>query len=139
MKLLAIDPGPHTGIAIRHEDGSYSVQTLNTEDTALAVWELIAPPLDGVIIERFAAQLISSYGLNTVEIVGGVRALCYYHHLPFYIHSPQHRLPWQDIAKKEARALDKHCTIHAIEALAHLFCYEYRALGVDHHVDRSQL
>lgn len=122
MNIIAIDPGATSGIAIRLETRPDYVTT--TVTTPQDVWTYITALLwDAVVIERFAtSSRISKYGLLTVEIVGGVRALCHALKLNYVQHTPQTRLAFQAQAKTILKG--RSVVIHEVESLAHLLAYE---------------
>jgi len=72
MKILAIDPGETNGVAVCI-DNCY-MTTILTEPTDF--FKFFQEGLDAVVIEQFAASVISKYGLHTVRIVGGIEILC---------------------------------------------------------------
>lgn len=119
--VISIDPGGTSGVAVRGRDGTILTAACKSPEQ---VYELVsADGVEQVVIERFAAQLISKYGLHTVRIVGGVYALCWHLGIPYKEHSPQDRYPF----KKEAREILKGrpVVIHEIEALEHLLRWEF--------------
>lgn len=125
--LMAIDPGVSTGIAfaISPRDDTtewqYSTATCTNPEQ---LWEFIEPPVTHVIIERFAAQLIDKYGLHTVDVVGGAKALAWKHNMSWTIQTPQNRYPYLKLAK--SLVTRKGHTRHEVDAMAQLLCYMYR-------------
>lgn len=119
MIILSIDPGGTTGIAIK-TDGRYTTCVCKSDEE---LWELFRNTPDVVIIENFVAELISKYGLSTVQLVGGVKALCWTKRIPLIVHPPQKRKAFLEQAK-EILSKD-HREIHEVDALAHLLAYEY--------------
>jgi hypothetical protein len=127
--ILAFDPGGTTGIAMRIREGLYQTTTAKEHNE---VYALILKGLDHVVVEGFATGgRISVYGLSTVELVGGITALCYDKGIPLTRHVPQKRRPWL----KPARAYLENTmgrgkyVVHEVDALAHLMAYEYLSQG----------
>lgn len=147
--IIAIDPGQSTGIAIKTDndyivENQYVTKVLKHElnqHTAEQVWNLLIDVFEDsqsgsktndvvtwygieVVIERFATSgVLSKYGAETIEIVGGVKALCQLYEIPIFVHQPQTRYPFQQQAK-EMLSTKKH-VIHEEDALAHLLAFEY--------------
>ena len=86
------------------------------------VWEFVNYCVwTRVICENFAtAGRISTYGLHTVRIIGGIQALCWNKNIPLVLRMPQHRYSKQKLAN--ASPIPK--TIHEKDALAHLLSWE---------------
>ena len=120
MNILAIDPGVESGIAIRFDGGKISAIVSYTPEY---VWEIvISMKWNAVVYENFTtAGRISRYGLHTVQIIGGIRALCIERKIKCYPRTPQSRMAFQVQAKN---ILNKGIAIHAVEALAHLLSWE---------------
>lgn len=118
--MIAIDPGVNIGLAMRETDGTLNLHTTREPDM---LWDLLkVPKIEGVIVEKFAtAGRLSKYGLYTIEIVGGVKALCYSMGIPLWIQIPQFRYRMLTEARKYTKQADTH---HAIDALAHLLVRE---------------
>lgn len=123
MKVLTIDPGGSTGIAYLCGDeyGTLTVQT------AEAVWGLVESDVwNHVICESFASGgVVSSHGFKTVQIIGGIRALCWLKNIPVVYPPPQKRLAFVDEATKMVQSTGKKKTQaeHEISALAHLLAW----------------
>lgn len=119
--IIAIDPGKTTGIAV------YDGTTLATEVllSQTAVWDRISPVgVDTVVIERFStADYLSKYGLLTIEIVGGVKAICYQQGKTLVVHSPQNRSSMQETAHTHLKGKNVPFMIHEEDALAHMLYY----------------
>lgn len=133
--LLAIDPGNHTGLAWRHDDGTLDALMLYEQEAKL--FDLVAtPPYPlTIVIETFhTAGNISKYGLYTVDLIGGIKALCWRFNIPIVYHEPYVRLPFIIPAKNTLRAirLSNRYTEHELDATAHLLSYEHRvSKGLD--------
>jgi hypothetical protein len=127
LTLLAIDPGESTGIAIKIK-GEYATRTA-TEPHVL--WEFFNAEYDAVIYEQFNAQIISSHGLHTVRLVGGIEALIYRLGLTGYAQPPQKRRAFLKeahtllVAKYQQLGHNVAFTVHEQDALAHMLAFEY--------------
>lgn len=133
--ILAIDPGGTTGIAVKDRGDQYNTFVCKDEEE---LWELFRSPPTLVIIENFVAELISKYGLYTVQLVGGVKALCYLHNIPLVIQMPQKRIAFVKEAKQKLKDQGYRFEIHEADALAHLLAYEYwsaKQPAVTYHYD----
>jgi len=125
MKILAIDPGETNGVAVCI-DNCY-MTTILTEPTDF--FKFFQEGLDAVVIEQFAASVISKYGLHTVRIVGGIEILCKYLDVPLKHQTPQSRLAFVDFAIRLVRKQGTYTSIgdrhhHQVDALAHLLRYQ---------------
>lgn len=124
---LALDPGGTTGVAIRFPDGSW--MTCTTGDPP-SLWKFFQDPKpDEVIFELFSTMgRVDRYMLYTVELVGGIKALCNALDIIGYAHTPQQRKAFIVAAKEllESRKKDHKYVIHEVDALAHLLYHEYR-------------
>lgn len=126
VTILSIDPGITSGIALRCRGVIHTTTCSSMEE----VYDLIRPPASPelVIFERFTAKLISTYGLHTVKLVGGIQALCYAFNIKCIGHMPQERKPFLDLARTVLLANsmpDYKPVIHEIDATAHLLAHEY--------------
>lgn len=132
QSVLAFDPGGTTGVALRDHDGSITTCTVGRPQEA---WDFIQEGLDVVVYERFASSVATSHdALYTIEIIGGIQALCHRLRIPIVRHEPQNRKAWLDEARDivhDARRVAGvplgKLVVHEIDALAHLLCHE--ALG----------
>lgn len=126
--ILSIDPGGTTGIAMQivSPDAQQRLVRTATTDTPEQLYDLVAQyKWDAVICERFAtAGRMSHYGLYTVELVGGVKALCYAYGMHFTYRQPQNRKAFQDVAHSQLTAEGKAFVVHQEDALAHLLSWK---------------
>lgn len=121
MRLLALDVGESTGVASSC-DGIYSTMTVQTMQD---VWTLICnTPWDAVVYETFFAQTIGSPGLNTVQLIGGVRALCWMKNIKCMCQTPQARISYIKDAKTLLSRKGQPCSRHEVDALSHLLLFE---------------
>lgn len=128
MNVVAFDPGGTTGIATRINGELITC----TADDYQSAWEFIQPGLDVVIYERFASAVATSHdALYTIELVGGIKALCWHYHVPIIRHEPQNRIAYLEEAKTIVHAMRKEAgeklgekARHEYDALAHLLCHE---------------
>lgn len=118
---LGIDPGLTTGMAVGYRDiESNKLQFMTwTCNTKEEVWDFIQKPIMIVCVEQFVAQLISKYGLHTVELVGGIEATCHFSRIPLTRQTPQQRYPYLEAAGM-LRTKGKGHTHHERDALAHV-------------------
>ncbi len=85
--------------------------------------------LDGaklVIIERFATSgRISSYGLQTVELVGAIKGWCWSRGVDFHLSTPTQRYPQMGVAEQAVGSIitPSKFAKHEVDALAHLLAY----------------
>lgn len=121
--ILAIDPGGTSGIALWLPDGKYITNVaLTPEDT----WSYIDPDtISRVLCENYHGQIISTYGLHTVRIIGGIMALCWKYDIPYQGRPPQARYPRLEAAKFYLKQ-NKGDTfvVHEADALAHLMVWQ---------------
>src|SRR3990167_8557747 len=124
--IIAIDPGGTTGLATRATYGGQTDLKVCVTETREELFEFIhSVHPTTIIIERFAtAGRLSKDGLYTIELVGGVKALCFDHKIPLIIHTPQQRKAWLHLAEAWLVGHYPDHTEHELDALAHLLCYE---------------
>jgi hypothetical protein len=117
---LGIDPGLTTGMAIAFINERNMLQYMTwTCNTKQQVWDFITDTIEQVCVEQFEAQLISKYGLHTVELVGGIEATCYIRGIKLTRQTPQQRYPYLEAASM-LRTKGKGHTHHEKDALAHV-------------------
>lgn len=137
--LMAVDPGQNTGMAFRFDNGNWGTLTVQKVPDAAErfdmVLSLLLEQLDGkhgrvntLVMESFKtmSRYLSKYGLETIELVGAVRALCYVKDVPVVHQMPAQRLAFEKLAADMLKKRDVMFTDHEVSALAHLLCYEYR-------------
>lgn len=123
MVTLAIDPGGTTGIAVRFDDGR--VMTC-TATSPRELWQFFQDPKpDKVVFEIFSTGgRVDKYMIYTIELVGGIKALCEGLSIQGYAHPPQARKAFIEQAKAILKGT-RH-VIHEVDALAHLLAHEYK-------------
>lgn len=122
--LLAVDPGPHTGMAFRLEDGSVDVQMIQGIEEVMAL-VLERKPAE-IAVERFATGgRMSGYGHETVEMVGVMRGLAFALGARFAKRTPQQRYAFMDDARAILNTNNSKIESHRVDALAHLLSWEY--------------
>lgn len=129
MLILSVDPGILSGIAVRIHD-TYRTFTTKTNSDIYSL--VIESRWDYVIVESFATDNnISKFGLRTVELVGGLEALCWHDGLTFVRRTPMQRTPFVYRAKQKLALLQQVHTItpHEISALSHLIGFEAKLLA----------
>lgn len=119
---MAVDPGGSTGVALKIGE-QYITNTLTD---AKDVWKLIYEHHPDVLaVEAFATDhMVSRHGIHTIEVVGGVKALCVVLGIAIHIHTPQFRKAFMFPAQQELSGVIGK-TPHEIDALAHLLRLEH--------------
>lgn len=124
--ILGIDPGVTTGLAYKMPNGSYMTTVLGQYDEK-EVWDSITPNIDLVLYEEFKAITISTYGLYTVRVIGGILAICHKLGIKVIRQHPQQRrsfiVPAEDHIR---RTKGSRHVVHEVDALSHIFYYEYK-------------
>lgn len=122
MIYMGIDPGGSTGVAYSI-NGHYITNTITDQNE---LYKLIYDNKPDVIaVERFATDhMVSRDGLHTIEIVGGVKALCSVLGIALHIHTPQFRKAFMHPAQQQMSGVIGK-TVHEIDAMAHLLRLEY--------------
>lgn len=125
--VMAIDPGGTSGVAVRFVNGKILTCTTTTPEQLYNM--MCNACLDHVVYESFQAQQINKYGLYTVELCGGIKAVAHTLGIPCAKHMPQDRYPFLDEAVKflndRKEATSMHYVVHEKDALAHLFRWEH--------------
>lgn len=136
MIIVAIDPGPHMGMATRLNTGALHQFMIHND--MLKIWnyldELFEKGPPGVIIvERFATGgMISRDGLFTVEAQGAIFHAAWKLHCRLYTPQPAARKPFEEEARKLIGANHTKIQSHAVDAVAHLLRWEYDELHGRH-------
>lgn len=125
--IASFDPGGTTGIAYRHEGDLHTLITLNPEE--LYDWFTEHnKKMRQVIIENFVTSgTISTDGLYTVRLVGGLLALCHIHRIPVDLRNSITRVAFLPVAKETMKKLKPNHVIHEVDAMAHLLQWEFLA------------
>ena len=130
---MALDPGLHSGVAIRWHDGtatSYTIMPRDGKADITALYTLVVTVLAQraeLIVERFDTQsrMLSKYGILTIELVGGVTALAWTTGQAVVQQTPSQRLTWEPTAKLLVKELPGPHTDHEYSAMAHLLRREH--------------
>lgn len=128
--IMGIDPGVSTGVAFAVEftladNTTAAWRYTSFTSTREEMWELIKDPVTQVVVEQFDAQIISKYGLHTVEAVGGVMALCAREDIPVVRDTPQQRRPYIDKARTLVSGGKYHVQRHEVDAMSHVLFWLY--------------
>lgn len=134
MKLLGIDPGGTTGIAVATYNKRKRHASLTWYDQLVGSAELLVDPtraaelfdklnkesLDAVVIENFiGGGTRTRHSDYTMKLVGFFAGLCVGLGVPWVLQVPQKRLSYLADARELLPQKDKH----AQDALAHVFAY----------------
>jgi hypothetical protein len=124
--LFAIDPGPHTGLAVKMDDANYHTATIMSQTE---LWDMINQFRPGKLAyEIFIGSGQRDVHINyTLELVGSLNGICHVLGIKSYRQQPQERRAFI----QEARTLlagqeGSGHTVHEVDALAHLLRLEYR-------------
>jgi hypothetical protein len=121
--VLALDPGGSTGIALRLPNGAWET---NTVTDPADLWDFIRERPDVVVFEIFSTSgRVDKYMIYTIELVGGIKALCYALSIRSIAHAPVKRYPF--LAQAEELVRGQEHTRHEVDALAHLLAFESRS------------
>ena len=133
--LVAIDPGPHTGIACRLTDDSFV--TIAKEHPG-DVWSMLKhdPPKMVACETFYTGGRIDIHMLRTIEMVGGVKAVCHMLQIPLFVQQPQERTAFLDEARallgeyysRATKTQRRAAAEHELDALAHLLLLEWRLI-----------
>lgn len=123
MNILCLDPGITTGVAYIYTGEIPKTDALKTHEEVYLLVDSIHAHHGGwnhVVIEQFSTDnMISKYGLRTVELVGAVEVLCWLRGIPFHRRVPMQRKPF--LLRAERYLKDKKGRVdHEVDALAHL-------------------
>lgn len=133
--ILAVDPGQNTGVAFRLDNGNWFTLTVEKMPTADDRFDLTLSTLveqfqkhtcTVLVIERFTSmsRYLSKFGIETIELVGAIRAICYVHGVHVALQMPGHRMGMVGEATKLLKERKRPYTDHEVSALAHLLAYE---------------
>lgn len=132
--IIALDPGGTTGVAILLPDRTLQTMTFNTikgskPPRVKVTFEpqqffkfLRAVDWHAIVIENFVADnMISKFGLYTVQLVGAVKMFGFMTNTPVYVQMPQYRYS----SKKQMTELLKgrDVVIHERDATMHLLAF----------------
>lgn len=130
-RLIAIDPGITTGVAIRVEGRLHTcvVDAYKLEDL-FDIIDVIAP--QQIVIERFiiggSNVSMNPERLKTIELVGEVKGYCRAKQIECETATPGQRHSHQHESERNIGGLipKGKVAVHEADALAHLFAWEYR-------------
>jgi hypothetical protein len=123
--LFAIDPGPHTGLAVKIDDAYHTATIMSQKE----LWDMINQfRPNKLAYEIFIGSGQRDVHINyTLELVGSLNGICHVLGITAYRQQPQARRAFI----QEARALlaglgGSGHTVHEVDALSHLLLLEYR-------------
>ncbi len=127
VNYCAIDPGPHTGLAFVVNENEYRTYTLTGKEEVWSFLALLENKCDSIIVEVYStANRVSKYGIQTIEIIGGVDAFCAITGRKCVRRQPQQRKAFIDKARAYLHNTNKsEFTEHEVDALAHLMSWEH--------------
>lgn len=154
MTVIAVDPGPHIGIAIHsiscsrvggclHEiigavecccdTNSCDLPQISEyhmvmEMEPVKLWDIVQHHKpDTIVLENFSSSgLISRDGQSTIRLVGAVELMAYITGASLVLQSPQERYGQMDNARSMLKAIGHKLVSHEVDSLAHLLTYEDR-------------
>lgn len=136
--MMAIDPGQNVGMALRFDNGNWGTLTVEKVPSGDERFDMVLSTLielfnkykpEGMVVESFKtmSRYVSKYGLETLELIGAIRAIAYLHKVPIVQQMPSQRLFMEHEAKQLLKDRANRYTDHEVSALAHLLAYEYVA------------
>lgn len=127
---MAIDPGPHTGFAVKLPAGGYMTATFMD---IKQVWDLIADNKpEHVAVERFSTgSMVDGNMLVTIRQHGSIQGICHVLNIKVHEFQPQQRKSFvpEAIEMLNAQRRPGDWTPHERDALAHLLLLEYVLAG----------
>ena len=125
MRILAIDPGAHTGIATQLDNGIVYSQMVHNKVFDLWKYMTILRP-EVVIVERFqTGGRFSNDMLHTVEVQGSVYSIAWMLGADLYLHRAADRTPFLYEARQMLGANKTKIQSHSVDALAHLLRWKH--------------
>lgn len=135
MVIVAVDPGQNVGMAFRFDNGNWGTLTVEKLPTAderfdvtlgTLVEQFQKNPCEVLVLERFTSmsRYLSKFGIETIELVGAIRAVCYLSGVEVALQMPGHRLGMEGDARTLLKERGRRFTDHETSALAHLLAYE---------------
>lgn len=122
--VLAIDPGGTTGLAFRI-NGKIGTSTTGTPKQLYDFILELQDQWQQIIVEDFASSgKLSTYGLYTIRLIGGIEALCIEHRIPITVQMPQFRYHARMAAEHYWTTTTRRHVIHEHDALMHLLAWE---------------
>lgn len=130
MRCVAVDPGPHTGLASIDDDGNYDTAMFHNELGNVIDWIVIKEP-EEIVIERFVPFAQGPYQnrmdrnrLDTVEIQGAILGLAHMLNVRVRWHTTQVRMPFIAPARQILKVGKAKIDSHEVDALAHLLAWQ---------------
>ncbi len=125
MIVVAIDPGAHTGIATRFNNGTWTSQMIHNRIFDLWTYLITAQP-SVIIVERFRSPgtRLGTDGQDTIEIQGSVYSVAWMINAELVLQYPRDRTQFIPKARELIGANKTKIQSHGVDALAHLLYWE---------------
>lgn len=123
MIIVAIDPGPHTGVATRLNNGLIYSQMLHNK--VFDIWKyLIKVKPNVIIVEQFNTNgRLTNDMLRTIEIQGSIYSIAWMLQAELIIQHPGDRTPFIPEAREKMGLNHSKIQSHEVDAVAHILRY----------------
>lgn len=123
--IVAVDPGPHTGLAIQTASGGQFAMMVHNQIYQLWNFLIRAKP-EVIIVERFVGSVkLNQERTATIEIVGSVINMAYILNAELYIQYAGDRMAFVSEARKLLNKTKAKIDSHEVDAMAHLLRWLY--------------
>ena len=136
MRMISIDPGPHTGIARWGGEAQYNGLVLtnaavfyNTEHTPGVIHFALTEELqdiDLVVCEDFIGNMHTKDEKSTIELIGFIKGWCWYRGIRLVMQAPAVRKGYIEFAKQLPVNVPTDIKKHSIDAIAHGLRYLHK-------------
>lgn len=120
--IVAIDPGVSTGVAYGDTDNymTFTVQYLKLR----GLWQFLYHQEPWIIVlEQFKGAILDKYRQQTIEVIGGVKAIASLTGTLVVEPEPAARMAWKTSARRYLVQDKQRFTDHQIDALAHMMAF----------------